>query len=389
MYNYYHRFVFNRTVIRLKKEEQQFQKLNTLKTIAETLNQCNDLQEMLQYVLKELLDVTGIETGWIFLIDEKGKYTLSADYMLPPGLTWKHKQPMCEGGCWCLNQYNDGRLERAANIIECKRIEDAIEYKWGETNGITHHATVPLRAGTEKFGLLNIASPNKTHFSEEELALLEAVAFQIGTAIKRIKLAENEQSMALIAERNRLARDLHDSVNQLLFSLVLTVRGTKEMTSDPQVLEMLSYMQDLSQEALSEMKALIWQLRPQGLENGVASALMNYGKVLGLNLKVDVKGVIDLPNTIEECLWRIGQEALNNCKKHADTRDATITISVKESSVTMEIEDTGCGFHYEEGQQIPSLGLSSMKERAEMLNGLFELSSVVSKGTKIKIIIPL
>lgn len=370
-------------------DEKGIQKLQTLKAIAEMLNQSNDLYEMLRDVLKELLHITGLETGWVFLIDEKGNYQLAADYQLPEALCSQNKKPMCEGGCWCIDRYADGRLKRAANIIECKRLEDAVQYQWGDTNGITHHATVPLRAGEEKFGLLNVAAANKTHFTDEELALLEAVAFQIGTAIKRIKLVENEQRHALLAERNRLARDLHDSVNQLLFSLLLTVRGTKEMTDDPQMMEMLDYMQELVQEALSEMRALIWQLRPQGLENGLASALMNYAKVLGLTIEMDVKGVIDLPCSIEEALWRIGQEALNNVKKHARTKKANIRIQVEKDKVTMEIADHGCGFHYVVGDQIPSLGLSSMKERAEMLNGTFSLKSEFGKGTTIRVSIPI
>jgi two-component system, NarL family, sensor kinase len=368
--------------------KRRIQKLQTLKTIAETLNEANDLEEMLHAVLKQLIHVTELECGWIFLIDEKGDYSLVADYELPPALTWGNKQPMCEGDCWCLDRYNDGRLQRAANIIECKRLEEAIEEKWGDTKGITHHATVPLRAGDEKFGLLNVASPNKTHFTNEELALLEAVAFQIGTAIKRIKLVENEQKHALLAERNRLARDLHDSVNQLLFSLMLTARGAKEMTTDERMEETLDYIQQLAQEALQEMRSLIWQLRPQGLENGVASALMNYGKMLGLHVEMDIQGVIDLPNDIEECLWRVGQEALNNCKKHAGVAAVSILIIVKSKQVQMEIIDKGCGFNYS-GEEMPSLGLKSMKERVEAMNGTFHIKSAIDKGTTVQTIIPL
>jgi two-component system, NarL family, sensor kinase len=372
----------------VENEKRRIQELQTLKTIAETLNQANDLEEMLHAVLKQLIHVTGLECGWIFLVDEKGDYCLIADYELPPALTWGNKQPMCKGDCWCLDRYNDGRLQRAANIIECKRLEDAMEEKWGDTKGITHHATVPLRAGNEKFGLLNVASPNKTHFTNEELALLEAVAYQIGTAIKRIKLVENEQKLALLAERNRLARDLHDSVNQLLFSLLLTARGAKEMTTDEPLKETLDYIQELAQEALHEMRALIWQLRPQGLENGVASALMNYGKMLGLNVEMDIKGVIDLPNEVEECLWRVGQEALNNCKKHAGISTVSVFIVVRNKQIKMEITDKGCGFNYN-GEEMPSLGLKSMKERIEAMNGTINIKSAIGEGTTIQIIIPL
>ncbi|QFT88159.1 Sensor histidine kinase LiaS [Bacillus sp. THAF10] len=370
------------------QENQRIQELRALKIIAESLNQANDLSTMLQSVLEELLRVTGLTTGWIYLIDEKGRYSLAADHQLPEALRKENKKPMCEGGCWCLDRYQDGRLKRASNIIACKRIEDALAFEWGDTNDITHHATVPLRAGEEKFGLLNIASPNKTHFEDSELALLESVALQIGTAIKRIRLTENEQHLSILAERNRLARDLHDSVNQLLFSLMLTARGTKELTQDPQIVEMLEYMQELSQEALSEMRALIWQLRPQGLENGVVSALLNYGKVLGLTIHSEVKGVVDLPNHMEECLWRIGQEALNNCKKHAGIKEACMNIEVKNKHVSMEIIDKGAGFSFTQSKEIPSLGLRSMKERTEALKGKFTVISELGKGTVVRVEMP-
>jgi len=369
--------------------DKRIQDLNTLKIIAEKLNEATDIKVMLNDVLKELLHVTDLSTGWIFLIDEKGHYKLAADHDLPTGLTWKQKKPMCEGGCWCVDRYQDGRLKKAINIISCKRIEEAIEHNWGETNGITHHATVPLRAGKENFGLLNVASPNKKHFSEEELALLESVAFQIGTAIKRIQLVEKERAHALVKERNRLAQDLHDSVNQLLFSIMLTARGTKEMADQEDVKEMLTYMQELSQEALNEMKDLIWQLRPQGLEDGIATALIHYGNVLGLNISCDIDGVCTLPQYIEEELWRIGQEALNNCKKHAETTEMNVALSKKDVYVKMMIEDHGRGFHYDESVAIPSLGLKGMKERVERLNGNFKLVSIPGKGTKIDVAIPL
>ncbi|WP_319830043.1 GAF domain-containing sensor histidine kinase [Bacillus alkalisoli] len=367
---------------------QQIRELLAIKAIAEALNKGTEMTCMLHEVLEKLLDAIDLKTGWIFLIDDKGKYELAASYELPEGLSKDNKEPMCVGECWCVNQYNDGRLKKASNIFGCKRLEDAVKFNWGDTNNISHHATVPIMAGDEKFGLLNVASPNKKEFTEKELALLESVSFQIGTAIKRLKLSEQEQAMSVIAERNRLARDLHDSVNQLLFSLMLTVRGTKEMTDDPEIKQMLEYMQELSQEALQEMRALIWQLRPQGLENGLVSALLNYGKVLNLQVEVDVKGTKELPNDMEECIWRIGQEALNNCKKYASSKNVYINIEKFEDKVLIIIKDNGVGFDYEVAKQLPSLGLSSMKERVASLSGTLEVNSSIGAGTTIHVEIP-
>ena len=71
-----------------------------------------------------------LQTGWIFFIDESGKHSMLVDENLPEALTWQKKKPMCEGNCWCVERFVNGRLEKATNIIECKRIEDAIECNW-------------------------------------------------------------------------------------------------------------------------------------------------------------------------------------------------------------------------------------------------------------------
>ncbi|THE12098.1 GAF domain-containing sensor histidine kinase [Bacillus timonensis] len=368
--------------------QDSFEEISILKEIAELLNEGTDTNTVLSCVLNQLLQVTGLQTGWIFLIDEHGKHRLVADEALPPALASNQKRRMCNGTCWCINKYNNQQLNKATNIIECKRIEDALNEKAGETCGLTHHATVPLRAGQERFGILNVGAPHKTHFEKNELALLEAVAYQIGTALKRIKLTQREQDTALVAERNRLARDLHDSVNQLLFSLSLTARAGVEMTNSADVIQTFTYIQDMAQEALGEMRALIWQLRPAGLENGLVSALRSYAEMLGLSIHTTVTGAATIPGKVEEALWRIGQEALANCKKHSQTTEVTLHFQASEAEVKMTIKDTGCGFHYEEDREIPSLGLRNMKTRTDSLNGTFLLKSKPGSGTEIEIHIP-
>jgi len=370
-------------------EEAKYEEITILKEIAELLNEGTDILNILSGVLKKLLHVTGLHTGWIFLIDENGTHQIVADVALPPALANDNKRRMCQGDCWCVNRYKKQKLNKATNIIECKRIEDALEDGAEDTCGLTHHATVPLGAGQERFGILNVGSPNKTHFQKDELALLEAVAYQIGTSLKRIKLTQREQETALIAERNRLARDLHDSVNQLLFSLSLTARAGVEMTPDSEVKHTFSYIQDLAQEALGEMRALIWQLRPHGLENGLVSALRSYAEMLGLCIETKVTGAVNIPGKVEEALWRIGQEALANCKKHSETPNVTLLFHSEQDKVVMTIKDTGCGFKYEKNASILSLGLRNMKSRTEALHGQFQLTSKLGSGTEIQIQIPL
>ncbi|WP_350254524.1 GAF domain-containing sensor histidine kinase [Bacillus halotolerans] len=365
------------------------EKLRTLKTIAETLNQGHDVKATLNEVLKELLSLTNLQSGWIFLIEEDGSYILAADAYLPPALSRREKVLMCEGECYCLTKFNNGGLRKAANIMNCKRIESAEELHCFDTEGITHHATVPLEDGDRRFGLLNVAAAGKTLFDEEELHLLEAVAFQIGTAIQRMRLAEFKQKNALLMERNRLAQELHDSVNQMLFSVSLTAKAAKTLTQEETLQQMIDFIQTLTQDALAEMKSLIWQLRPGGLEKGLAEAIKSYGTLIGLNVVFTQKGCPDLRDEEEHMLWRVVQEALNNCKKHAGTDTAYVRIAASSSYAELDIIDHGAGFRYEAHDGLPSLGIKGMKERAEKAGAEFFIESELGAGTKLSVRIPL
>jgi two-component system, NarL family, sensor kinase len=372
----------------MKMNQESLSNIGLLKEIAELLNNETELDSMLSGALKKLIRGSSFTTGWIFFIEKEGSHELVSYENLPESLSDRKCELMNKGGCWCVNRFRKGKLTKASNIIECQRIEQAIEEQRGDTDDITYHATVPLQSGNESFGLLNVAAPNKTHFSTDELALLESVAFQIGSAIKRILLTKKEQEVALIGERNRLARDLHDSVNQLLFSLTLTARGGAEMSHEEDVKATFKTIQGLAQEALSEMRALIWQLRPHGLENGVVEAAKGYAEMLGLNLETKVEGVISLSSKIEEVLWRVSQEALNNCKKHSGEKNVLFTMKSELQSIHLTIEDRGYGFQYDWKQSLPSVGIQSMRDRVKSIGGTLSIDSKLGKGTVISVQIP-
>ncbi len=372
----------------MNMNSESLSNIGLLKEIAELLNNETELDSMLSGALKKLIRGSSFTTGWIFFIEKEGSHELVSYENLPESLSDRQCEPMKKGGCWCVNRFRKGKLTKASNIIECQRIEQAIEENREDTDDITHHATVPLQSGDESFGLLNVAAPNKTHFTTDELALLESVAFQIGSAIKRILLTKKEQEVALIGERNRLARDLHDSVNQLLFSLTLTARGGAEMTGDEEVKDTFRTIQGLAQEALSEMRALIWQLRPHGLENGVVEASKGYAEMLGLTLETKVEGVISLSSKIEEVLWRVSQEALNNCKKHSGEKHILYTLKSESQLIHLTIEDRGYGFQYDGKQSLPSVGIQSMKERVKSIGGTLKIDSQLGRGTVISVRLP-
>lgn len=152
-----------------------------------------------------------------FFINKKGEQELVASTDLPHSLKNNNCKYLNNGTCWCVNAYHHKNLTKASNIINCSRINLANQESQKDDYLITHHATVPLRSGDEQYGLLNVATPHTVVYSQDDLELLESVALQIGSAIKRIYLTDQEKEAARTSERNRLARDLHDSVNQMLF----------------------------------------------------------------------------------------------------------------------------------------------------------------------------
>lgn len=373
----------------MKMTNEQLNELKILKDIAEILNESTDVKQMLQGTLIQLLKATQLHTGWIFLIDECGNYELMAAHNLPDGLTNHQIEPMRNGSCWCVSRYCNGKLTKATNTMECKRLDEATVHDWGETNNITHHATVPLYSGKEQFGILNVAAPGKQYFIQQELDILGAVALQIGTALKRLDLIKKEQEMRLRDERNRLAQDLHDSVNQLLFSIQLTAKAGTKIGHGASG-DMFELIQQTASQAQAEMKALILQLRPDGLQQGLVCALTSYGEMIGLSVNAIREGTAFLPASVEEMLFRAGQEAMNNCRKHAGVHDVKLLLSIQKEKVTMTISDKGMGFCYEEYESamLPTIGLKAMKQRVEKQSGTFHVTSKLGEGTTIQIAVP-
>ena len=364
-------------------------RLALLKEIAEYLNEETELYNMMNKVLDYLINGSSFTTGWIFLINKKGEQELVASTDLPHSLKNNNCEYLNNGTCWCVNAYHHKNLTKASNIINCSRINLANQESQKDDYLITHHATVPLRSGDEQYGLLNVATPHTVVYSQDDLELLESVALQIGSAIKRIYLTDQEKEAARISERNRLARDLHDSVNQMLFSLKLTAHAAHDITEDRTAKKAFKLIEDTSQNAVNEMRALIWQLKPIGLEHGLVNAIEHYANMLDLKLNIEVRGLIKLSNLVEENVYRMLQEALNNTKKHAQTNQVSINMQQNEHQLYIKIYDDGKGFNVSDDLNQTTHGLKNIKQRIHSLDGEFNIQSDKQMGTTIYLNIPI
>jgi signal transduction histidine kinase len=216
-----------------------------------------------------------------------------------------------------------------------------------------------------------------------------------------LELAESQRREGERAalERQRIARDLHDSVSQSLFSTTLHVRTAQHtlaregLDATGSVGEELSEIGQLTRGALAEMRALIFELRPGALaEEGLVAALTKQASAVsareGLAIEVDGPGErLPLEPEVEEQLYRLGQEALANVVKHARASNATVHIAVKGDTVLVEVSDDGRGFDPAAvGRE--HFGLRSMRGRAADLEGRLEVTTKLGRGTVLRVEIP-
>jgi len=275
---------------------------------------------------------------------------------------------------------------------------------------------VPLRHGNTTSGVLMAAHHRVDGLQPDGLPVLVAAANWVSIAISNAKLHEQAQEAreqrALLEERNRLARELHDAVTQSLYS-ISTLAGAWRRQIDagnlqPQK-EQIGELGELAQQALREVRLLIYELRPTELEEeGLVGALyrrletveQRAGITIRLLISDDAgrpypvasegrEGMVDfyrLPAPVEHGLYRIAQEALNNALKHSRATAVTLSILLGRSTLALEVKDNGRGFDTQYAPPATAgFGLSSMKERAENLGGRLVVLSSSEGGTTVRV----
>jgi signal transduction histidine kinase len=222
----------------------------------------------------------------------------------------------------------------------------------------------------------------------------QALLAELQTANWKLKeYASQVEKLAITEERNRMARELHDSVSQTIFSMTLTAQAARILLDSDvkRVASLLDHLQTLSQNALAEMRTLIHEFRENSIvENGLIPALQKQISTRldqdGLTVDLTVTGENRLPRPAEEGLFRIVQEALNNVVKHAKTDRATVTIDFLENKTMLAIEDHGCGFDAANVKTVEGhVGLTGMEERVRALGGTVKVDSIPGDGTRIQI----
>ena len=283
-----------------------------------------------------------------------------------------------------------------AVIIPGNTVSDPYQplYLHAQESNVQNIAFVPLQVREQVLGFLGLElHEGDRTITSEESNLLTSFSIDIAQLIEDARLFEQSKLLVAADERNRLARELHDSVAQTLYSISLFIDATRLAlkTNKPKVVE--SHLEDLNQlsrEAMTDMRLLIFELRPPILEkSGLAAALQSRLESVeakaGFETRFETGGTFHLLPTQESELYRIAQEALNNVIKHAQAKRVTIYLVQESGCVRMTIEDDGVGFDPSTAEHGGGQGFRNMRERSANIGARCSFESIAGQGTKIRI----
>lgn len=385
--------------------------LSVLYEVAAATNQPLELPELLKTVLTTIVNVMGLPAAILHLDEVNyGFFTAERPSVLAvPASNDMHTQ---RGGNGSFGQalfmvsYAGLGAAEGANISSMPDsvapwkqvlVQDQIVVKnqmsfsvqAGEVS-LAACVCVPVRSKGRLQGVFSILDESLDHLSKEDIALLAAIADHVGGVVERARLRRMAEQAAVIEERQRLARDLHDTVTQTLYSLVLFAEAGKDALASGHLERAgnhLVRLRDTAQQALKEIRLLIYELRPLALQHaGLVSALThrleNVEQRAGIETRFEVESLAPLPERVEAGLYVIAQEALNNVLKHARATQVVVRLAAGSTGVELEIIDNGQGFSG--GENIDrGIGLTSMRERARALGGSVTIQSEAGRGARV------
>jgi signal transduction histidine kinase len=384
------RLRLNRTEADLEKRatqvEEQRRELESLYRADDELRRHLHLDDVLQSLVNTAVELLHADKGALMVWDEKKeKLYARASYGFNPETVARMFIAPGEGLAGKV------ALSGEPAIVENTQLDERVTPFIIGSEKIRALMQVPIRVAGEVFGVFSADYLQTHRFSDEEKRLLTAFAQRAGLAIETARLYEREEQIAVMQERNRLARDLHDSVTQSLYGVTLYVEVAAQLLKSGELEKTgknLKELKKMALDALAEMRLLIYELRPsvfeqEGLVAAIQARLDAVEGRVGLETNLVIEGEISLPPQVEEGLYRITQEALNNVLKHSHASSVTLTLAQDEQTIHLEVADDGVGFDPVKICEAGCLGLRGMQERAQEMEAELEIVSQVGRGAKI------
>jgi len=371
-----------------KALEQRALQLETSAQVGREITSILDIDVLLNRVVELIQDAFGYYHVQVFLLEQDTRqFVMGAS----SGRRIIQRQRLELGG--------NGIHSEAAKSGKIQLVRDTREHpnfsfdkELPETRS---ELVIPLKVGARVIGTLDVHDSKADAFSEEDMLVIQSLGDQIAVAIENANLYNQSKGLAVLEERNRLSRELHDSVTQSLYSLVLFTEGWRRtLKSDgaKKAEEYLNKIGEIAQQSLKEMRLLILELRPplleqEGLVGALKKRLDAVEQRVGIEARVVMEDFIEIPPLVEEELYWIAQEALNNALKHTRATQETVRIYAQDDATVLEVADNGKGFNVRDVEQSGGMGMANMRERARKINGVLTVRSNPGKGTIIKVIV--
>jgi two-component system NarL family sensor kinase len=373
--------------------------LEIVNAVAEALNSSPDVRQALERTLSLVADLLGLRTGWVWLVDQQThRFYAAAERELPPYLQERVRMAG-RRRCWCIDDFRDGELTPSnIDVIECSRLEPAFRGKSAAlAAGLRYHASIPLYFQDKPLGIMNVSGPEWRKLTAEELRLLSTIAYQVGIAIERARLAEDAMGLARAEERARMAREIHDTLAQGLTAIALNIEGAMHRleTHPNEARERLGRALAMARENLEDARRSVLDLRGAAqlegkpLTEALAGLAREFTSDTGVPATVESSNLDGLSLRVESELFRIAQEALTNVRKHARAHRVQIGLRRRGTTLSLSIVDDGRGFSVTGVRRGDGQGVIGMRERARLLGGRLQISSSPGKGTHVTTRVPL
>ena len=375
-----------------ERVEARTRELDALLRADAELYRSLDLDEVLQALVDVAVDVLGAHKSLVSIWDdERGQARVRAVRNISPESIARLQEFLTKSGhTGPAHDFNPTVYQTGSNETMPPEMRAV-----SEEEGITATMDIPIRSPAGSvMGGFGVAYSDDHIFSDEEQRVLLALADRAAVAIENAALYEKAQEAASLEERQRLARELHDSVSQALYGIALGARTARTLLDQDaaKAKEPVDYVLSLAEAGLAEMRALIFELRPESLEaEGVAAALEKQVAATRARFGIAVEASLgeepDAPIEVKEALYRIGQEALNNVVKHASAQHASVSLRREGGAIVLEVRDDGIGFD-PDADYAGHLGLRSMRERVAEVSGTLTLTSQPGHGSLVIAAIP-
>jgi signal transduction histidine kinase len=342
----------------------------------------NSLQEVLEIICNEALNLTDATESAVLLTAGGGDWLNVTSAV---GETLSGLERLQVDGSLAGQAFTSGEPVVVNNVA-------SLDLDYLRNLNIQTLIAAPLRVESTIIGVLDVI--NKTGgFTKDDVRIISLFADQAAIVIDQTRLHKQVEQMAVMEERQRLARELHDSVTQALYSVNLYADAARRALSAGKkktALENLQNLREMTREAMLEMRLLIFELHPLVLEKeGLVAALHARLAAVevrsGLKTEIRVDGEQRLPIDIEKELYRIAQESLNNITKHAGAKSVVIDLKFSDEIVRLEISDDGMGFDLSAARASGGWGLSGIEERVQKIGAALNVESSPSQGTKLTV----